>query len=593
LTLAGLVVPPSALADGDVTKVGGQLIYDSTGGTVENLTVKLQNSAFQCGAASLPCIQFANSLDVTDGVAGSDCVQVIDIVVACSTTAVTSISLKLDDGDDSARVSDSLPTATIEGGVGNDTIESAGGADKLLGGPGNDRIFDIADTLGGDDLLDGGADNDTIDIAAGDDNVNGGTGVDTVILGDGNDTVQVDDIANDGTPGQTKNIHSDVETVDGGGGTDTLLGNGGANTLRGGAGNDAVDGGGGSDVVEGGPGADQLNRGPDFDLVRYSDAGGQTIALDDIANDGVAGELDNVHSDIEDVDAGPGNDTVVGSESVNTLAGGDGDDRLDGRGGVDTFFGGDGADVLLARDGLRERVECGPGSDGGEGDTIDLIVDCEGVSLSSALVPDADGDGSTKPADCNDENPAIHPGAVDIPENGVDENCDGADAVVLDRDQDGFPRPLDCNDNDARVHPGAIDIPGNRVDEDCRGGAAPFPVLLSAVTAIFRLFPTHTTFDAVNVRRAQAGSTILASCTGPGCPFKARRVTVKRNRAKLVVSNPLRGAKLRRGARFEVRVTKPRTVGLVVRFTVRKGLAPLRTDLCVRPGAKRPGRCPL
>jgi hypothetical protein len=70
-------------------------------------------------------------------------------------------------------------------------------------------------------------------------------------------------------------------------------------------------------------------------------------------------------------------------------------------------------------------------------------------------------------------------------------------------------------------------------------------------------------------------------------------VRVKRNRGKLVVSNPLRGAKLRRGARFEVRVTKPRTVGLVVGYTVRKGLAPLRTDLCVRPGAKPPGRCPL
>ena len=463
----------------------------------------------------------------------------------------------------------------------------------MLGGPGNDTIMDSADTLGGDDVLDGGGDSDTIDPGAGDDNVNGGTGVDTVTLGAGNDTVRVDDIANDGTPGQTKNIHSDVETVDGGGGTDTLLGNGGANTLQGGAGNDAVDGGGGPDVVAGGAGADQLNGGPDFDLVRYSDAGGQTIALDDIANDGVPGELDNVHSDIEDVDAGPGNDTVVGSDSVNTLAGGDGDDRLEGRGGVDTFFGGDGADALLVRDGLRERVDCGAGIDGGEGDTIDLIADCEGVALSSALVPDADGDASTKPADCNDENPTIHPGAVDVPENGVDENCDGADAVILDRDRDGFPRPLDCNDNDVRVHPGAIDIPGNRVDEDCRGGAAPFPVLSSAVTAIFRLFPTRTTFDAVNVRRAQAGSTVLTICTGPGCPFKEKRVQVKRNRAKFVVSNPLRGAKLRAGARFEVRVTKARTVGLVVRYTVRKGLVPVRTDLCLRPGAKRPVRCPL
>ena len=35
-------------------------------------------------------------------------------------------------------------------------------------------------------------------------------------------------------------------------------------------------------------------------------------------------------------------------------------------------------------------------------------------------------------------NAAIHPGALDILENGVDEDCDGRDAVNLDRDGDGF-----------------------------------------------------------------------------------------------------------------------------------------------------------
>jgi Ca2+-binding RTX toxin-like protein len=592
LTFAGLAVPPGALADGDVTKLGGQLIYDSTGGTVENLTVTRRDSAFQCGAAGVPCIQFANSLNVT-AAAGSGCVRVVDIVVACPPTGITRIFLKLKDGDDSARVSDNLPAATIEGGVGDDTLESASGGDTLLGGTGNDKIFDTADEVGGNDLLDGGADADTVALGEGDDNVIGGIGVDTVTLDVGDDTLRLDDIANDGPSGETKNIHSDVEAVDGDGGNDQLFGNGAANTLVGGSGNDVIDGGGGSDVVEGGSGADQLNGGADFDLVRYSGVLGQTITLDDVGNDGVAGELDNVHSDIEDVAAGAGNDSVTGSDGVNTLDGGEGDDRLEGRGGVDTFFGGDGNDALFVRDGLRERVECGTGSDGGEGDTIDLLVDCEGTALSSAFVPDADGDGSAKPADCNDDNPAIHPGAVDLPENGVDENCDGADAVILDRDRDGFPRPLDCNDNDARVHPGAADIPGNGVDEDCRAGSAPFPVLPSAATVIFRLFPGHTTFDQVIVRRAQAGSTVLMRCTGPGCKVRDTRARVRRNRNKLVLPNPLRGAKLRAGARFEIRVTKPRTVGLVVRYSVRSGAAPTRTDLCLTPGAKRPGRCPV
>jgi hypothetical protein len=40
---------------------------------------------------------------------------------------------------------------------------------------------------------------------------------------------------------------------------------------------------------------------------------------------------------------------------------------------------------------------------------------------------DADGDGVTAPADCNDHDASIFPGAADPDGDGIDQNCDGVD----------------------------------------------------------------------------------------------------------------------------------------------------------------------
>jgi hypothetical protein len=55
-------------------------------------------------------------------------------------------------------------------------------------------------------------------------------------------------------------------------------------------------------------------------------------------------------------------------------------------------------------------------------------VDATPATRTWSVIADADGDGFFTPRDCNDGNPAIHPGATDVPGDGIDQDCSGADA---------------------------------------------------------------------------------------------------------------------------------------------------------------------
>jgi hypothetical protein len=396
-------------------------------------------------------------------------------------------------------------------------------------------------------------------------------------LGDGNDVLH-------------GSIHAD--DVEGGAGNDFIA------TYEG---NDKLDGGPGDDAFDPHLGADDVVGGSGYDTVVYNKTSAQrlTVTIDDLANDGETNEADNVHSDVEDVTGGDGSDVLIGNDQANVLRGdvsGDasaGDDTIEGGGGSDSLFGQGGNDTVKARDGVPDTVDCGPGTDTAIVDTIDTVRNCDTVDASAILEPDADRDGVPKPADCNDTNPAIRPGAVDIPENGVDEDCDGQDGALLDRDQDGYQRGQDCNDNNPKIHPGANDIPGNQIDEDCNGTAAPYPLLASTVGYDYGIVrrPRRAVFTKLFVRRPVSGSSVRLHCIGKSCKWRFKTVKIKRTGQVLDIRRYVRGTRLRRGDALEVRITKPQTVGYVLRLTMGRR-AVQRKEQCIKPGTKRPGKCP-
>ena len=247
-----------------------------------------------------------------------------------------------------------------------------------------------------------------VDLGAGEDElvILGSSGADTIRLGSLGVNLNTDNDAD------IVLVGAELVTVNGGTGADVINGLGAAGNdpgrwpgvlhLNGEGGQDKLNGGLADDVLDGGLGADTLTAlkqadgaddylgGAGTDTISYASRDlGVSVTLDLTANDGAAGENDDVR-DVEILIGGKGDDVLdAGELSIkNTLRGGIGDDdlyggpngdQLIGEAGADDLFGEAGKDTLNAQDGVtgNDTLDGGTEVDTCKRDAGDSAVNCE------------------------------------------------------------------------------------------------------------------------------------------------------------------------------------------------------------------------
>ena len=232
-------------------------------------------------------------------------------------------------------------------------------------------------------------------------------------------------------------------------------------------------------------------------------------------------------------------------------------------------------------------------------DACPEIAAAGGCPARSPRLADADADGVP---DFADVCPSVSRGAVDVDADGCPDPPFVAPPTPppsppparLDADGDGFLADQDCDDGNPAIHPGACEISGNRVDENCDREVEPFPTLSSTVVTSWIFSRSRVTLVLMELTRLPRGWRAEIRCKGRHCPFKRRTLRGKSKRGVADVSRSLkkRHKRLRAKVTFEVWIRAPNYNTVIKRYRItktqiRKRRIPKPIERCVRPGESR------